>query len=392
MIRRSTVLVAGSLALVVLSAGCASVNSSLDPTLEPYRAKYGLPAVAAAVVRHGEIIAAGAVGTRKAGADLPVSLSDRFHLGSDTKAFTALLAAMLVDEGKLGWASTVGEVFPELARAMDPGLRRVTLRQLLSHTSGVPGDNAAFIDLLNAVALQSGNLDDLRYFMVTRWSAQPLATVPGTTFEYSNMGYTLAGAMLERVGGKSWEELVTDRVFQPLELRTAGFGPQASLGKIDAPLGHAVVDGQLKAFLAGPDGDNPAVIGPAGTAHMSLLDFAKWAASNAAEGKRPPSLVRSETVRTLHTPVISVPARPGAPPGTPPSGRYALGWGELTVPWAAEPFIYHGGSNEKNLALILLQPQHDFAMVLLTNISGRDADEALRHLAAELYRTYSGRR
>src|SRR5262249_16279746 len=156
-------------------------------------------------------------------------------------------AAILVEEGKLRWNSTVAEIFPELAAAMTPGLRGVTLEQLLSHTSGIPSDNAAFADLLGKTALQEGNLDDLRYFMVQQWITQPLSTEPGTTFAHSNMGYTLAGAMLERVGGKTWEELVTERVFKPLGLTSAGFGPQASVGKIDAPLGHAVVDGKLKA-------------------------------------------------------------------------------------------------------------------------------------------------
>jgi CubicO group peptidase (beta-lactamase class C family) len=386
-----SVLTSLAAALFILAAALAEAQTSLDTLLERYLPTYGLPALGAAVVKDGKIVAAGAVGTRKAGEKIPVTPRDRFHLGSDTKAITALLAAMLVEEGKLRWNSTVAEVFPELAGTMTPGLRGVTLQQLLSHTSGIPSDNAAFGDLLGRTASQDGNLDDLRYFMVQQWSTQPLAAEPGTTFAYANMGYTLAGAMLERVGGKTWEELVTERVFKPLGLASAGFGPQATLGKIDAPLGHAVVNGKLKAFLAGPDGDNPLVIGPAGTGHMSLLDFAKWAGWNAGEGRRAPRLVRPDTLRKLHSPVISMPDRPDAAPGTPSRGKYALGWGEVTFPWAPEPFVYHGGSNQKNLAHILLQPKHDFAMVLVTNISGPKADQAFHALAEQLYRRYSGR-
>jgi CubicO group peptidase (beta-lactamase class C family) len=219
-------------------------------------------------------------------------------------------------------------------------------------------------------------------------SRADLSTEPGTAFAYSNMGYTLAGAMLERVGGKTWEELVTERIFKPLRLASAGFGPQATLGKVDAPLGHAVVDGKLKAFLAGPGADNPLVIGPAGTVHMSLLDFAKWAGWNAGEGRRGPRLVRPETLRTLHTPVISMPDRPDAAPGTPSRGKYALGWGQVIAEWAPEPFVYHGGSNLKNLAHILLQPKHDFGLVLVTNVSGAKADQAFLALAQQLSRAH----
>ena len=361
---------------------------SLDATLQPYLATYELPALAAAVVQDGRIIAAGAVGTRRAGDRIAVTLNDRFHIGSDTKAMTALLAAAFVEEGKLRWDSTVSEVFPELAPKMDHGLRRVTLEQLLSHTSGMPSDNATFEKLLNQSLTRDGNLDELRYWLVTQWSSQPLATKPGTTFAYSNMGYTMVGAMLERVSGRTWEELVQTRIFDPLGLQTAGFGPQASLGKIDAPLGHAVHDGKLKPMLAGPNGDNPLIIGPAGTVHLSVLDFATWAGWNAGEGKRGPALVRAESLRKLHTPVISMPLRAAAAPGTPSRGGYALGWGELSFEWAPQPFVFHGGSNEKNLAYILLQPQRDFGMVLMTNVGGEKADEALKALSRELYERF----
>jgi CubicO group peptidase (beta-lactamase class C family) len=116
------------------------------------------------VVRDGQIIASGAVGIRRAGAEIPVTINDRFHLDSDTKAMTALLAAMLVDEGKLRWDSTVAQVFPELAPNMNPGLRGVTLEQLLSHTSGLPSDNQAFGNLLMKSLSRGGNLDEMRYW------------------------------------------------------------------------------------------------------------------------------------------------------------------------------------------------------------------------------------
>jgi CubicO group peptidase (beta-lactamase class C family) len=165
-----------TLALAVIAvAGPAHAAGSLNETLRPYLRRYGLPALAAATVERGRVLAAGAVGTRRAGAAIPVGVGDRFHIGSDTKAMTALVAAMLVEEGKLRWASTVGEVFPELAATMDAGLRGVTLEQLLSHTSGLPADDVVFEDLLAKSMTQEGNLDELRYWLLQRWSARPLA-------------------------------------------------------------------------------------------------------------------------------------------------------------------------------------------------------------------------
>ncbi|HOV87652.1 MAG TPA: serine hydrolase domain-containing protein [Syntrophobacteraceae bacterium] len=378
--------------LILLSvfwfSGNADGRTSLDSVLQPYLSSYDLPAVAAGVVRDGKVIAAGAVGTRRVGTHIPVTLQDRFHIGSDTKAMTALMAAMLVEEGKLRWDTAVAEVFPELAEEMDPRLRRVTLEQLLSHTSGIPKDNEEIIKSYLEAMTQDGNLDAARYWLVRQMSRRPLEFEPGTGFAYSNTGYVFVGAMIERLEKTTWEEAITRRVFIPLQLKTAGLGPQASMGKIDAPVGHAVVDGRPQALLAGPNGDVPPVMGPAGTVHLSVLDFARWAGWNAGEGKCKPALVKPETLRKLHTPVISTPEKKDAAPGTPRGGKYALGWGWMTVDWAPYPLLYHGGSNSMNLAHVWIDPQRDLAMVFVTNIGGPKADAALLHLAHKLYSKY----
>jgi CubicO group peptidase (beta-lactamase class C family) len=378
--------------VLVGATGPVRAQASLDAVLEPYLARYELPALAAAAVVDGKVVAAGAVGTRRTGAKLPVTINDRFHLGSDTKAMTALLAAVFVESGKLRWDSTLADILPDLIEKGDRALSRVTLEQFLSHTSGIPGDNDAVVELVDKAMLREGNLDEARSWLVGQWGKRPLESKPGTRFTYANMNYVIAGAMIERVGGKSWEELITERVFAPLGLRSAGLGPQARLGKIDAPLGHKVIEGKTKAFLAGPSGDNPLVLGPAGTAHMSVLDFARWAGWNAGLGKRGPMLVKPETLRKLHTPVIEMPGKKDAAPGTPSRGKYGLGWGEVPVDWAPRPLGFHGGSNEMNLAHIWLDPRRDFAMVVMTNIGGAKADKALFALAPELYAKFAPKR
>ncbi len=364
---------------------------SLDGDLVPYLLRFQLPAVAAAVVKNGKILAAGAVGTRRLGTETPVTINDKFHIGSDTKAMTSLLAGMLVEEGKLRWNTTVGEIYPELVDKMSKGVKDITLEQLLSHTSGIPGDSMEHVPLISfSVTDDAANLDGMRYTLVTRLLPLALHAQPGERFEYSNLGYTLAGAMMERVTGKSWEELVVARIFDPLKLSSAGFGPQSSLGRVDAPLGHAAdKDGKLQAFLAGPAGDNPLVIGPAGLAHMSVLDFATWAAWNAAEGKYGPPLAKPETIRKMHTKVVDMPPKPDAPVGTPSSGGYGLGWGTVSLPFAPEPLVFHGGSNNMNLAYIVLQPKQELGLVTMTNISGPKANEALMAITELLYKRFS---
>jgi hypothetical protein len=121
---------------------------------------------------------------------------------------------------------------------------------------------------------------------------------------------------------------------------------------------------------------------------MSVLDFARWAAWNASSGTRAPLLVKTETVHKLHTPVIAIPPKPDAPTGTPSAGNYGFGWLTIKVPISREPFLFHGGSNQMNVADVLVQPNYDFAIVTMTNVGGRKADEALKALAAELYKSF----
>jgi CubicO group peptidase (beta-lactamase class C family) len=376
------------IASLASSAIYAEEPQSLVQTLKPYLEEFGLPALAAAVFKDGVTIATGAVGTRRAGFDLPVMIEDPFHLGSDTKAFTSLLAGMFVEEGKLRWDSTLVEIFPELEDNMNPDFAKITLEELLSHSSGL-ADGQPFIDLLARSYLREGNLDEVRSWLVKEIAPMPLDHARGSKFAYSNLGYTIAGAILERMGEKTWEELMEDRIIGPLNLRSAGFGPQSSLGKVDAPLGHLLQDGKAKAMLAGPNGDNPLILGPAGTLHMSVLDFAKWVAWNAGEGKHPPALVSPETLKRVHTSVIETGVREDAPPGTPKTGKYALGWGQVTEDWSPTPMLVHTGSNGMNLAVAMFSPESDFGFVMMTNIGGKGADEATRKLAASLYETFS---
>ena len=255
-------LIRAGLVIVALlgASGYANAQASLDKMLTPYLARYDLPALAAAVVKDGKIVAAGAVGTRRAGENIPVTINDRFHLGSDTKAMTALLLSMFIEEGKLGWNSTLADLFPEISDKMDSRFKSVTVAQLLSHTSGISPDNEAIFDIIAKSMMEDGNLDEMRYSVLRQWSTHALESEPGSRFAYSNMNYIIAGAITERLSGRTWEELMFERIFVPLGLKSAGIGPQSSPGKIDAPVGHWLVDGKPKAFLAGPDGDGPAVM------------------------------------------------------------------------------------------------------------------------------------
>jgi len=390
MIHRRSCLASFLLAFAPAPSFALEQAPGLNDELEQARVKHGLPALAAAVVKDGKIVASGAVGVRALGSAVKVTIGDRFHLGSDTKAMTATLAGMMVDEGKLQWTSTIGDVLGPALPGLNRQLAAVTLEQLLSHTSGIPSDTNAILKLYYSPDAFHYNLPALRLRVLSAWKSHAPATPPGSAFHYANLDYLTVGAMLETVARISWEELITTRIYAPLGLASAGLGPQASTGKLDAPVGHDVSDkGVITPMPWGPAADVPPVMGPAGSAHMSVLDFAAWAGWNAGRGKRGPALVKPDTLAAIYRPRITVAKLASSGPGTPKEGQYAFGWGVVKFDWTSGPVLTHNGSNSMNLAKIIVDPDHDLGVVVMTNFPGETAEQAANETIEALYRRHA---
>jgi CubicO group peptidase (beta-lactamase class C family) len=373
----------------LLPAASRAQEASLNSYVEAVRTEYGLPALAAAVVKDGKVIAAAATGTRVYGQDIPVTIDDRFHLGSNTKSMTATLAGMLVEEGKLSWDSNVGDVLGDAVKEMSPSLAATTLEQLLSNSSGIPGDTDELIDLYFSDAVFDFNPQQQRLAMLDAWKHHDVVVPEGSPFQYSNFGYMIAGMMVEKAADTPWEQLINERIFGPLGLASAGLGPQTTFGLIDAPVAHRVEpDGSVTAMLWGPASDVPPVMGPAGNAHMSILDYAKWAGWNAGQGERGPELVTPETLQRLHKVHVQTPVRENPPPGTPSTGGYGLGWSSVEFDWAGKPLLTHNGSNSMNITRILIDTERDLAIVVATNFPGEGANAAIGAVTQQLYEDY----
>lgn len=209
----------------------------------------------------------GAAGLRRKGSTDAITVDDRMHLGSCTKAFTATLAAVLVADGAIRWDSTVGEVLgdsiPDLAQLW----RDKTLEALLRHRAGAPPEPEA--TAWRAAFACSGTPRECRAAFVQSLLARAPSGKPGA-YAYSNQGYAIAGHMLEVVADKDYETLLVERVLAPLGITRAGFGVPKAIDPA-SPWGH------------NPDGmpmdiDNPNAIAPAGTLHMPLGDWAKFIA------------------------------------------------------------------------------------------------------------------
>lgn len=328
------------------------------------RKKYDLPALAVVVAKGGKICDQAAVGVRKLGDSTPVTIDDQFHIGSCTKSMTATLAAMFIEENKLRWDSTIAEMFPELKDKMDPQYKAVTVEQLLTQRSGIPGAPPA--DAWKRAWEQKGTPTQQRYEFIQAVLAQPPAAAPGTKFIYSNQNYAIVGAMLEKMSGQSWEDLITEKLFKPLRMDSAGFGPPGEIGKVDQPWGHTRESLPRQS-------DNPSAIAPAGAVHCSLDDLARYAIFQ-MEGERKDGLLKAETVRKLHTP--------------PAGENYACGWRVLNRSWAGGRALTHNGSNTMWYLVMWLAPEKDFSVIVATNTGADNAAKGCDEIASAMIKKW----
>ncbi|SDM63454.1 serine hydrolase domain-containing protein [Maricaulis salignorans] len=343
-----------AIALAVLASPTALAQSAandarLAALAQQARAASGSPAVAVMLWQDGET-RIGVAGVRAEGSDVAVTPDDLWHIGSDTKAMTAMLAARLVEAGVISWDDTIGEHLGGVIEDMDPAYPALTFRHLLSHRAGLPA-NIGLVDMIRFQMEGTGgrSMPEQRLDYALRMLRTAPAADAETEFLYSNAGYVVAGAMLEQATGQSWENLMAAQVFEPLGLASAGFGPPGSADELDQPRGHrSGLLGGLTAVPPGPRADNPPVLGPAGTVHVSLVDLGRYLGAQMAGNRgEAGDYLTADSWQTLHTP--------------PFGGDYALGWA------LQNGRLIHAGSNTMWFVQIVMDPQRDRAVVIAFN-------------------------
>jgi CubicO group peptidase (beta-lactamase class C family) len=299
--------------------------------------------VVAAVLHGDRIVALGSTGLRNATHSEPFLPGDTIHLGSDTKAMTAILIGRLIDSGQLTFDTPMRDIFPDLAGTMDSQMAAITVRNLLNHNAGLRHD----LDWWKLAGTRQSLAAQRRMAVEQALSAPP--ATPIGSFAYSNVGYVLLGAIIEAKTGKPWEDVIRQEIFRPLGMSSAGFGPPGTRGEVNQPWGHVLENGRLSPAQI----DNAPVLGPAGTVHCSIADWSKFIAEilRAAQGR--PTLVSRKTFRELTTPM--------------PGQDYAGGWIITQRPWAGGLALTHAGSNNTWYCDVWIAPARNFAVLIATN-------------------------
>ena len=373
-----TLLCSGVLLLAVRAQSAPASRPAADPVaarVAALRAEHDLPALGGAWFTRERVVGVWVDGVRAEGLPEAVTAADQWHLGSCTKSMTAFLLALLVERGDLAWDRPLSQLLPALREAMHADYRDLTLVELLAHRAGLaangPGDALA-----RCARLPGTTADQRRAFVREVLAARPVHP-PRTRELYSNAGFIVAGHIAECATSRSWETLMRELVFTPLGLTSAGFGPPGTPERRDQPRGH---DARGRPLAPGPDADNPPLLGPAGTCHMALGDWARylqvWLRGAVGDVTVGAVTVRQATFARLRTAYAG---------GTPGSG-YGYGWGLAQRPWAGGDHLVltHNGSNTLWFCVCWLDPAGGSGVLAACNRGGAAAERATDAVCALL--------
>nr|WP_246405525.1 serine hydrolase [Modestobacter versicolor] len=320
--------------------------------LDVLAARHSVPGAALAVRRVGagpdELVEL-ATGVLNRSTGVATTTDSVFQIGSITKVWTTTLVMQLVDEGRLDLDAPLAEVLPELQLGDPDVAKRVTMRHLLTHTSGIAGD----------VFTDTGRGDDCVERYVAALADTPQNHPLGATFSYCNSGFTLAGRVVEVLTGQTWDAALRERVIEPLGLaHTSTLPEEAVLHR--AAVGH----------IAPEPGADPAPVpvwvlprslGPAGLVNATAADVTAFGALHlrggvTADGTRVLSAASTEAMQSRQA---ELPDRYSL------GDSWGLGW--IRHVWDGELLVGHDGGTYGQGAFLRVLPEHGLVIALLTN-------------------------
>jgi len=335
------------------------LQARLDALLE----RHGIPGATLGVL-DGDGVTVVASGTTNRNTGVEVTPDTLFQIGSITKVWTASLVMMLVDDGMLDLDVPVVTYLPELKVADPDVTARVTLRDLLSHRSGIGGDHI----------LDTGRGDDTLERYVETCADLGQEHELGATMSYCNSGYSIAGRVIEKVTGKSWDQVLRERLIAPLGLTHTNTLPEEAI-LFRAAVGHVKVPGSDEEQVT-PMWVLPRSAGPAGLINATAADLLTFTRLHLDDGRAPDGaqLLSPASVKAMQEPQIEVPDRYTL------GDRWGVGW--ILFDWDGHPGYGHDGSTLGQRAYLRVLPEARLAVCLLTN--GGDAHAAFREICAEI--------
>lgn len=324
-----------------------------------------IPGIAFAVVTKDSVIISKVLGYHridKKNEKGTAADGDYFHLGSNTKAITGFIAACLIEQKKIGWDTKFFDLFPETSGKINPAYLQVTLEDLLTHRAGLPSFTSG--SDFKTIPRFEGDKRNKRTRFVEYAFTLP-AISDEKSYNYSNAGYSAATVMLEKVSGKSWEELVRDILMKKLHIQFAQGWPNRNFE--NQPWGHWIENGKLVPVSPETDYDLN-LIEPGGDLSMPLSDYIRFIQLNMEGLSGEDNILKSETYQYIHN------AR----------NIYAIGWENRTHQVSA-----HAGSDGTFLSYVQIDRNQLIAYIVLMNCGSKNAEEGVVKMIKQMKNEYA---
>ena len=343
------------------------------------------PSLAVGIIKDNEIVLCEGFGNRDN--EHKATSKTLYPLASCSKAFTSALAAIMVDEGKLSWDTPLVQYLPNVRFYDDYMTSNITLRDILSHRTGLPRHEYSWY---GTDFTKEELIFNLRYLEPN----QPIRT----RFQYNNYGYILAGYAIEKVTGKSWEECVEEYILKSLGMNRTNMFIDALIQDDD----HAVpydredpssdmMKGQKQIdFYKMPHEDYEkkvgSPVGPAATVNSCVEEMLKWVSMHLNEGEfEGKQIISKESMKQLHKPTMILPQLMDMPQSETTLPSYGLGW--FVENYRGHTLVQHGGNINGFSTNTSFIPDLNLGVVVLTNMNVSDLHVAI---AKEIYDHYIG--
>jgi CubicO group peptidase (beta-lactamase class C family) len=334
----------------------AAIVPELDRLAGEVMADWRVPGATVAVVQDDKLVLAKAYGQRDVEANLPAEITTQFVICSISKSFTATAVALLHNEGRLDWKKPVRDYLPEF-RLHDPvATERVTIRDLLSHNTGLPRHDWVHLPADRAAAEMLGVLQHL----------EPSRDIR-SAYQYSNLCYNVAGLLIERVSGQTYDAFVRTRLTDRLGMKVS-----FSLDDLEASADAA------RPYMIHEDTRLPAIRLPirttaAGAINTTVVDLANWMRFHLGRGEfNGERLLPATLVADLHVPRVYNPEQGFAEFGV---SHYGLGFRCLS--YRGDRLIGHGGGWPGWGTVMTLVPDFGIGVAVFTNRSPSEVTSTL---------------
>ena len=333
-------------------------------------AEAGVPGAAVAVVQDGEVVFQQGFGVREVGQPAPVTADTLLRIGSVTKSFSSLLAATLVDAGRLSWETPLVDLLPGFAVA-DPALTpRLTARDAFCACTGLPRRDFEFITNANELTPE---------LLIEGMAELPLTASYGEKYQYSNQMVAAGGFAAAVAAGGSPHDLrhafavaLRERVLNPIGMPQTTLAITEVLADDDYAIPHAAdVTGALQPLPLLDDDAWLVPVAPSGALWSSAAEMARYVQTELRQGVNPDGqrVVSAENLERTWEPSVALQAGPGTPPDMDAfAGHYALGW--VLGAYGGQRLVWHSGGTLGFTALVGFMPDADLGFVILTNGSG----------------------